>query len=155
VAFVGSGYAHQSDAAYQAYIGNTFVAIKIEDCSVLYDYKISDIDSSKSNNSGNPFPNIYVTLPGSPSGVDLDLDGDVDYVYIGDLDGRLWRLDVASDNWSLTTIFRDRCCYPIITKPAVWKGFSTTSQSYPRIYSAPAGMSRHRPTAITPLWPYR
>jgi len=69
VAFVGSGYAHQSDAAYQAYIGNTFVAIKIEDCSVLYDYKISDIDSSKSNNSGNPFPNIYVTLPGSPSGV--------------------------------------------------------------------------------------
>ncbi|NPV82906.1 MAG: PQQ-binding-like beta-propeller repeat protein [Candidatus Aminicenantes bacterium] len=142
VCFVGSGYAHQADTAYQAYIGNTFAAIKIENCSLLYSNRITDIDSSKSNNSGNPFANIYVSFPGSPNGVDLDLDGDVDYVYIGDLDGRLWRLDVTSgksSGWSMRSIFKDRCCYPIITKPAVWKGFSTTSQSYPRIYFGTGG----------------
>lgn len=142
VAFVGSGYAHQADSAYQAYIGNTFAAIKIENCQVLYSNRITDINSSRRNNSGNPFPNIYVSFPGSPNGVDLDLDGDTDYVYIGDLDGRLWRLDLTSGrsgSWSMRSIFTDRCCYPIITKPAVWKGFSTTSQSYPRIYFGTGG----------------
>ncbi|MDI6697791.1 MAG: PilC/PilY family type IV pilus protein [Candidatus Saccharicenans sp.] len=142
VAFVGSGYVHPADAGYQAYIGNTFAAIQIQDCSVLRSFTITDRDSSRSNVSGNPFPNIYVALPGSPNGVDLDNDGDVDYVYIGDLDGRLWRLDVSggkTNTWSWGAIYSDRCCYPIITKPAIWKGFSTTSQNYPRIYFGTGG----------------
>jgi len=142
VAFVGSGYVHQADTAYRAYIGNTLAAVNIQNGSVLWSNRITDVDSSRRNNSGNPFPNIYVSLPGSPNGVDLDLDGDTDYVYIGDLDGRLWRLDLTSgrtSGWSMRAIYSDRCCYPIITKPAVWKGFSTTSQSYPRIYFGTGG----------------
>ena len=148
VAFVGSGYVHPADANYQARIGNTFAAIRIEDCEVIWSYTIRDIDSSRRRNSGNPFPNIYVALPGSPNGVDLDNNGTVDYVYIGDLDGRLWRLDATSGragNWSARNIYSDRCCYPIITKPAVWKGFSTTSQNYPRIYFGTGGHEQAPP----------
>ncbi|MBC7364698.1 MAG: VCBS repeat-containing protein [Candidatus Aminicenantes bacterium] len=142
VAFVGSGYCHPVDSAYQAYIGNSLVAIKIEDGSLLWSKRISDLDSSNSKLSANPFPNIYVSLPGSPNGVDLNKDGYVDYIYIGDLDGRIWRLDLTSQNpssWSMTEIFRDRCLYPIITKPAIWLGFSTTGSNYPRIYFGTGG----------------
>jgi len=145
VAFVGSGYTHLDDVRHQAYIGNTFAAIKIEDGSVLWSKKISDVDSSRSRNSGNPFPNIYVALPGSPNGVDLDRDGDIDYVYIGDLDGHLWRLDASSGNtnsWSWNRIYTDRCLYPIITKPAIYLGYATSGSNYPRIYFGTGGDER-------------
>ena len=142
VAFVGSGYTHPEDSNYEAYIGNTLAAIKIEDGSALWHNRIKDLDSSKSNNSDNPFPNIYVSLPGSPNGVDIDHDGDVDYVYIGDLDGRLWRVNVSTgstNNWKMEEVFRDSCLYPIITKPAIWLGFSATEQNKPRIYFGTGG----------------
>ncbi len=146
VAFVGSGYAHPADAGYAAYIGNTFTAIKIEDGSVVYNYRITDIDSSKSNNSGNPFPNIYVSIPGSPNGADFIRDsnslGFVDYVYFGDMDGRVWRLDVTSgnpNNWQMTQVYRDRCLYPIITKPEIWLGETTAGSNYPKIYFGTGG----------------
>ncbi len=142
VAFLGSGYVHSADSGYQTHIGNTFAIVRISDCALIWSKKIADMDSSSSRNSPNPFPNIYVALPGSPNGIDLNNDGYVDYVYIGDLDGRLWRLDVTSGNpgqWNLSEIYRDRCNYPIITKPAVWKGYSTASQNYPRIYFGTGG----------------
>ena len=34
----------------------------------------------------------------SPSAIDLNVDGIVDYVYAGDLDGHVWRFDLTSDN---------------------------------------------------------
>ncbi len=146
VAFVGSGYAHPNDSGYAAYIGNTFAAIKIADGSIVWSDRITDIDSSRRQNSDNPFPNIYVSLPGSPNGADFIRDanslGFVDYVYIGDLDGRMWRLDVTSGNsnrWSMTEIYRDRCLYPIITKPEVWLGTSTGGTTDPKIYFGTGG----------------
>jgi hypothetical protein len=143
VAFVGSGYVvHPTDQGYCAYIGNTFAAINIADSSLVFSKKITDIDSSRSNNSANPFPNIYVSLPGSPNAVDVDKNGLTDYVYIGDLDGRLWRLDATSGNpssWSMTNIYKDRCLYPIITKPAIWIGYSTSGSNYPRLYFGTGG----------------
>jgi len=143
VAFVGSGYvSHPTDQGYRAYIGNTFAAINIANGSLVFSKRITDLDSSKSSNSGNPFPNIYVSLPGSPNAVDLDKNGVTDYVYIGDLDGRLWRLDATSGNansWSMTDIYKDRCLYPIITKPAIWLGASTSGSNYPRLYFGTGG----------------
>ncbi|MDI6845017.1 MAG: PilC/PilY family type IV pilus protein [Candidatus Saccharicenans sp.] len=145
VAFVGSGYPNPLD---NGYAGNAFVAIRVDNCQVVWSSRgnknlIENLDSSDKNKiHPNPFPDIYVSLPGSPNGIDLNNDGYVDYVYIGDLDGRLWRLDVTSGNpgqWNLSDIYTDRCNYPIITRPAVWKGYSTTSQNYPRIYFGTGG----------------
>jgi Tfp pilus tip-associated adhesin PilY1 len=69
------------------------------------------------------YPNINATIPGSPTTIDLDGNGFTDYVYVGDLDGRLYRMDVTAtntNNWALTAIYTDYLYYPIITKPAVW-----------------------------------
>lgn len=136
VAFVGSGPAHPDDANNPInlqYIGNTFAAIKIDDGSLVWSQRIRDLDSSDPNNSPRPFKNIYVSFQGSPNGVDLERDGYVDYVYIGDLDGRIWRLNTTSgipSSWQFTEIYRDRCLYPIITKPAIW----SSTRAIPRIY---------------------
>lgn len=146
VAFVGSGYAHPADAGYASYIGNSLAAIKIEDGSCLKSFQIKDLNSEDKKISANPFPNIYVSLPGSPNGVDFIRDskslGITDYVYIGDLDGRIHRLDVTSgkeNTWTLTEIYLDRCCYPIITKPEIWVRMSGGVQEYPRIYFGTGG----------------
>jgi hypothetical protein len=69
------------------------------------------------------YSNINATIPGSPTAVDTDSDGFVNFVYVGDLDGRLYRLDVTNtkpNQWTLTAIYTDYLNYPIITKPAVW-----------------------------------
>ncbi len=146
VAFVGSGYAHPTDSGYAAYIGNTFAAIRIADGSLVWSSRLTDLDSSRANQSGNPFPNIYVTIPGSPNGADFIRDtnslGFVDYVYFGDLDGRIWRLDVTSgnpNNWRRDIVYRDRCLYPIITKPEIWLGIGGTGSNYPKIYFGTGG----------------
>lgn len=146
VAVMGSGYVHPSDSGYAAYIGNTLAAVKIEDGTCLWSDRITDLNSSDKHLSGNPFPNIYVSLPGSPNGIDFIRDsnslGFTDFIYIGDLDGRLWRLDVTSgneNNWKMTEIYRDRCLYPIITKPEIWVRMASGSQEYPHLYFGTGG----------------
>ncbi|MES2207157.1 MAG: PilC/PilY family type IV pilus protein [Pseudomonadota bacterium] len=44
----------------------------------------------------------------TPTPVDIDLDGKVDFAYAGDLNGNLWRFDLRGDpaTWSVTRIFR-------------------------------------------------
>jgi hypothetical protein len=142
VAFMGSGYAGPGDEANSDYIGNRFCVVNITDGSLIKSYQIANVDSSTSKNSGNSFPDIKNSLPGSPSIIDVDKDSPnyyIDYAYFGDLDGRLWRLDVTSGNdnsWSHKAIYTDRCLYPIVTKPAIWVGYSTSAQ---RIYFGTGG----------------
>ena len=141
VAIMGSGY----DPASLLYVGNTLAVVRIDNGQVVYANQISDLDSSSSKNSDNPFTNIYVSLPGSPNAVDINNDGTIEYVYIGDLDGRLWKLDCTDGNenkWSMTTLYKDRCLYPIITKPAIWLGAATSGSTYPRIYFGTGGDER-------------
>lgn len=66
----------------------------------------------------------------SPSGVDAGQDGILDYVYAGDLAGRVWRFDLTdanSANWSVGTnpIFDAGTGQPITMRPVV-KAVSTT-----------------------------
>ncbi len=42
--------------------------------------------------------NLTNSMPASPAVVDLDVDGAVDHVYIGDLGGRVWRFDFTHGN---------------------------------------------------------
>jgi type IV pilus assembly protein PilY1 len=54
----------------------------------------------------------------APRGVDLDLDGETDVVYIGDLQGHLWRMatDAAGPNsWEQTLLFA--CDQPLTARP--------------------------------------
>ena len=67
----------------------------------------------------------------SPFPLDKDLDGDVDYLYAGDLNGNLWKFDVSSatsSNWSTTNnqkiLFTASANQSITSSPIVAKHVS-------------------------------
>ncbi|MGB9836325.1 MAG: PilC/PilY family type IV pilus protein [Candidatus Saccharicenans sp.] len=140
VAIMGSGY----DPSSLLYIGNTLSVVRIDNGQVIKDFQIKDEDSSVKQHP-NPYPNIYVSLPGSPNAVDLNNDGIIDYIYIGTLDGALLKLDVTNGNeskWNYSVLYQDRCLYPIITRPAIWLGPATSGSNYPRIFFGTGGDER-------------
>lgn len=110
VAFFGSGYDNNTTED----VGNSFYAVDIETGLALATVELREGGESS------PF-GIQNTLPGAPAAVDLNNDGYVDIVLIGDLHGRLWRIDATEDpgDWDGEVIYRDPFGHPIITKPAL------------------------------------
>ncbi len=110
-AFFGSGYDTENP---QEDIGNYFYAVDVEDGTLIKSFEIPE-NSDAFSQWG-----IQNTIPASPVLVDKDSDGYVEYIYFGDLTGRLWKIDVtqATDQWSPSVIYQDPYYHPIITKPA-------------------------------------
>ena len=111
VAFFGSGYDTENPAEE---IGNYFYAVGVEAGTLIKSFKITEDPEPDS-----PF-GIQNTIPASPALVDKDSDGYVEYIYFGDLKGRLWKIDLTegTDQWLPSVIYRDPYFHPIITKPA-------------------------------------
>ncbi len=143
VAFMGSGYDNVRSSTYP--LGRRFYAVRVGDGTVLqYTAAISPIDTSSLGGarSAYRYPNIVATIPGSPTAVDLDRDGFLDSVYVGDLDGRLYRVDVRGTNagqWNLSAIYTDYLYYPIVTKPAVWVDPLEGGPARARVYFGTGG----------------
>ncbi|HSA96011.1 MAG TPA: hypothetical protein VLJ16_08170, partial [Acidobacteriota bacterium] len=149
VAFMGSGY--DNDPSFE--VGRRFYVVRLDTGAVIvYTAAISQVDTSSLSGARGAFnyPDIVATIPGSPTAVDLDNDGYINYVYVGDLDGRLYRMDVESttnpSGWTLQTLYTDYLYYPIITKPAVWMDPLEGSPNRAHVYfgtggddAAPAG----------------
>jgi hypothetical protein len=137
VAFMGSGY----DNIGQGVAGKFFYAVRIDTGEVIWDTSVTEVDTSLFTAPRVPYSNIQATIVGSPSLVDTNADGYVNSVYVGDLDGRLYRLDVTSSllsSWTFTALYSDSNNYPIITKPAVWiDPYSDTKT--PKIYFGTGG----------------
>jgi Tfp pilus tip-associated adhesin PilY1 len=75
--------------------------------------------------------------------VDIDRNGYVDRVYIGDLDGRVWKVDVTPEfenagSWDAEALYVDPDNYPIITKPAIWRNPAGVTAD-PRIFFGTGG----------------
>ncbi|MCK4364321.1 MAG: hypothetical protein KAW85_05930, partial [Candidatus Aminicenantes bacterium] len=90
--------------------------------------------------------NIPNTIPCSPSIVDINQDGHADRIYVGDLDGRVWKVDVSidyqdPDSWEAVIIYEDSNNYPIISKPAVWINY-VLGGTIPRLYFGTGGDDR-------------
>ena len=125
VAFMGSGYDNDPAANHA---GRFFYVVRLDTGAILRNRSVGNVNtSSASVFSGDRAPyryaNIPVALVASPTAIDLDQNGFVDYVYTADTDGRLYRMDVTGTNpngWRLTAIYTDHLNYPIITKPVVW-----------------------------------
>ncbi len=121
VVFFGSGYNNHGAAV--AHVGRTLYVVDAINGSMLGSFTVSDLAAGPTNPS-----TIDNTLPGGGTLVDLDGDGYVDRLYIGDLEGRLWRLSMSGTSiagWDMSVIFdaadvgANRAWAPIITKPAV------------------------------------
>jgi len=90
--------------------------------------------------------NIPNTLPASPEVVDLDQDGYSDRVYIPDLDGRVWKVDISiefkkADDWQGVVIYEDSNNFPIVCKPAIWVN-PISAETVPRLYFGTGGDDR-------------
>jgi PilY1 beta-propeller domain/FG-GAP-like repeat len=127
VAFFGSGYDNNASEV----VGNRLYAVDIQTGQAISTLELSEHSESS------PY-GIQNTLPGGPAAVDLTGDGNVDVVFIGDLMGRLWRIDVsgAIGKWNPDVIYRDPSGNPIITKPAIELN---ASEEYARLYFGTGG----------------
>ncbi len=144
VAFMGSGY---DNVAGQGRQGHRFYAVDIADGQYIWYFNANpEINTRTGDPDGiiwSNATNVLKSIPGSPAALDMDNDGDLDRVYVGDLEGRMWKVDVSpdfvdSDSWDEEVIYEDSMNYPIITKPAVHMDAEDPG-AYPRIYFGTGG----------------
>jgi len=89
VAFVTGGYLPSDNR------GNSFHIIDIETGRALKSFTAGDATNK---------------IPSGPTAYDADQDGFVNYVYFGDIQGTLWKVDVSSTNiadWTLYDFWKD------------------------------------------------
>ncbi|MFC2170015.1 pilus assembly protein, partial [Acidobacteriota bacterium] len=144
-AFMGSGYDNNADQA----VGNCFYAVDLSTGEAFWYFEAEDFDNRTVPGVVQNIPN---TIPGSPSLVDVDNNGYSDRVFVGDLDGRIWKVNVedsyaAFNSWQGEKIYTDSKNYPIITRPAIWIN-PAVEGSIPRIYFGTGGDDRAPDDAI-------
>jgi type IV pilus assembly protein PilY1 len=96
VAFFGGGYNTPTNNAY----GKGFFAVDIATGTKLWEYYK---DGSTDDRQYMSF-----SIPANPTAVDLNNDGYIDHVYIGDVGGQLWKFDVsatATTGWTGKRLF--------------------------------------------------
>jgi hypothetical protein len=144
VAFMGSGYDNDPAADLA---GRNFYVVRIDTGALLRTVQTTQVNTMGFSGVRQPYryTNIMNAIVGSPTAIDTDSNGYVNSVYVGDLDGRLYRMDVTGTNanqWNLTAIYTDYLNYPIITKPALWTDPLEGGPVRPRIYFGTGGDDR-------------
>jgi hypothetical protein len=143
-AFMGSGYDNVSGQGRQ---GHRFYAVDIATGECFFFFNANPEKNTKTGANGAVIwpngKNVARSLPGSPGIIDTNSDGYADRVYIGDTEGRLWKVDVSleylsSDPWDEELMYEDLNNYPIITKPAVWIEAGAPG-ALPRVYFGTGG----------------
>lgn len=153
IVLFGSGYNNRGSTT--AVVGRSLYAVDAVTGAQLGRWGIDDLPTSALNPS-----TIDNALPAGAAVADFDPtngagDGYADRLYLGDLEGRLWRLDMSASApatglesvWTLTNIFDAgeagagaRVWAPIITKPALAILTSPPSAKYtPYIYFGTGG----------------
>jgi type IV pilus assembly protein PilY1 len=122
VMFVGAGY----DTAQNNATGKAFFVIDLSNGSKLFEYY--------NDGSGNDHQYMNFSVAANPTAVDLNNDGYVDRVYLGDVGGQVWKFDVSADatsSWAGKRLFASA---PSQTNPPA------AGEYYPAqgIYGAPA-----------------
>jgi hypothetical protein len=104
VAFVGGGYSTTDN------LGNTFYAIDIEDGTILRKFVVGNAKNK---------------IPAGATAFDSDLDGRVNGVYFGDINGVLWKIEIDGEEditkWQLITLNTPGTNTPVFYPPAVTK----------------------------------
>jgi hypothetical protein len=143
VAFMGSGYDNVKSGSFN--LGRRFYVVRLDTGAVINTpTDVAQVNTSTLSGAkaAYKYTDIVATIPGSPTAVDLDGNGFTDSVFVGDLDGRLYRMNVTATNpnsWTLTAIYTDYLNYPIITKPAVWVDPLEGGPARARVYFGTGG----------------
>jgi len=53
------------------------------------------------HNETQTFADMIYSIPATPNAIDVDLDGAVEQIYVGDMGGRIWRFDVDTESDTL------------------------------------------------------
>ncbi|MFQ5947714.1 MAG: pilus assembly protein [Acidimicrobiia bacterium] len=96
VAFVGGGYLPSSDTSS---IGKAFFVIDMNTGTKLWEYTVTGGVGGGDDDDDDAGGGLSATMgriPAAPTPVDTDGDGFVDRVYVGDLDGNIWRFDMQA-----------------------------------------------------------
>jgi Tfp pilus tip-associated adhesin PilY1 len=72
--------------------GNWLYLIDVETGKTLYRANSS---CGVNSGSGGCSPTYFASIPSEPAALDLNGDGYLDFVYVGDLKGRVWRIDLT------------------------------------------------------------
>lgn len=152
VVFFGSGYNNRGTVN----VGRSLYAVDALTGALLGRWDLTELTYDATTNPAT----LDNTLPASPAAVDIDADGDVDRVYIGDLEGRLWKLDVSQNGtldggtgrisqtaWPACVLFDagdqdgdgNRNWAPVITKPGV---AFVNGNDLPNVYFGTGGDDR-------------
>lgn len=103
-AFIAGGYSTIDNK------GNSFYIVDFETGTILKNFTVGDATNK---------------IPSGVTTFDADEDGYVDYIYFGDIQGTLWKVDVRSSNkndWTLYEFFKENSPTerrPIFYPPAV------------------------------------
>ncbi|MHB8095114.1 MAG: PilC/PilY family type IV pilus protein [Candidatus Aminicenantales bacterium] len=148
VAFMGSGYDNLpiGSPTTNPVAGDRFYVVRLDTGAILQTVRKTDVNTNNNTimsgwKNAYKYTNIVNAFPGSPTTVDTEHDGFVNSVYIGDLDGRLYRMDTtpsSPSSWGLQAIYTDALYYPIITKPEVWLD-SLSGAEIPHVYFGTGG----------------
>jgi Tfp pilus tip-associated adhesin PilY1 len=143
VAFMGSGYDNVKDKNFS--LGQRFYVVRMDTGAfITASSPVSQVDTMGFTGARQPYryTNIVATIPGSPTAIDLDGNGFINSVFVGDLDGRLYRVNVTGTNpngWTLQAIYTDYLNYPIVTKPAAWVDPLEGGPARARVYFGTGG----------------
>ncbi len=131
-----------------AFIGGGFdpTETKVKDASVGRGLFVIDIKTGSIIKELSGYEGMKYSMPAPPTAVDMNLDGYVDRVYIGDLGGQMWVFDVSSgdkEEWTGKRLFQAPATptqkHPIFYQPALafdrykvpWVYFGTGDRENP------------------------
>jgi type IV pilus assembly protein PilY1 len=134
VAFLGGGPSASATDAY----GKAVLALDLASGTKLWEY-------ANSPDATDDRRYMTFSIPANPSAVDVDNDGYVDRVYVGDVGGQLWKFDVSAadpSSWTGKRVFAapagDRGTYALDAAPAlaldhdrnIWIFFGVTARHH-------------------------
>jgi hypothetical protein len=90
VAFVGAGLDENESRGQQAALGKAFFVLDIKTGNILWEFSYTSGEGEKDW--------MRHSLASAPKAVDINFDGYIDRVYIGDLGGQVWVFDVSFDS---------------------------------------------------------
>ena len=98
VAIFGGGYDHAgttlSDTNTSGNTGNFLYMVDIETGKIIYKKNLGPWSTGASGSS--TAGNLTAGVPGAPAVIDINNDGYLDTIYIGDTQGRLWKVDLTA-----------------------------------------------------------